>query len=301
MQQTVDPYAVLQLPRTGFTHAQLKANYKRLALALHPDKNNPTSTALFQVLTNCYKQLSRELSLREQERSHLELRAQSRAFAEAQAQAPRQNVRLAAAAADVVAGPSAQAQAPRAPPLSAEEARKRFNLAKFNQVFEDHRLVDGHQDGYARWLQEGGDWDDAGGGGGGGRNLHVVRYKAPEALPAQNTLPFYELGVERVANHSAENMGSRGLHYTDLKRALTTNKLVDPAVVAARKEYRTVNELEADRERTAAQPLSEKEWAALERRRRREEKAEQERQARQQRFDATAFDVYERVNRLLLG
>jgi len=300
MQQTIDPYAVLQLPRTGFTHAQLKANYKRLALALHPDKNNPTSTALFQVLTNCYKQLTRELTLRKQEPSHLELRAQSQAFAEAQGQAPRQNVRLAGGVAPGAAGAM--------PLLSADEARKRFNLARFNQVFDDHRLVDGHQDGYERWLRDGG-----GGGGGGAdgssssqqlppqQNQHVVRYKAPEALPAHNTLPFYELGVDRVHNHSGENLGARGLHYMDLKRAHTTDRLVDASVVAARKEYRTVNELEADRERTAAQPLSEKEWAALQRRKRREEKAEQERQARQQAFDATASDVYERVNRLLLG
>lgn len=269
MQQTIDPYTMLQLPR-NYTVEMLRANYKRLALQLHPDRNNPTTTAMFQILTNCYKTLLKEWQLRQQEKPHSDMRQQSQDYIQEQVQQPHRR--------------------------SDMEESDKFNLDKFNRVFSDHRISDAYQEGYDGWLRGQPDTEAAR-----VKNQHVVVYKTPQALPAaNNTLPFYELGVDRIADHTPENLMQSSLPYMDLVRAHTTDRLVDPNNVKARKNYRTVQELESDRASAPSQ-LTDSELRALKRAQIKQEKTERARQERLQQLDQVSYQNYLRVHKLMLG
>ena len=71
----IDPYKFLGVTKT-FTPDQLKAAYKKLALTMHPDKEggNPY---MFNILTDCYKQLAREYNKRISDRQFNELKTES--------------------------------------------------------------------------------------------------------------------------------------------------------------------------------------------------------------------------------
>ena len=59
LQFSKDLYKLLQLPRTA-TSPEIKQSYRRIALALHPDRNNgcPIKTNEFKLLTDAYTILS---------------------------------------------------------------------------------------------------------------------------------------------------------------------------------------------------------------------------------------------------
>lgn len=56
---TKDLYKLLHLPRTA-THSEIKSSYRKIALALHPDRHDGCSikTAEFQEVSEAYKVLS---------------------------------------------------------------------------------------------------------------------------------------------------------------------------------------------------------------------------------------------------
>lgn len=307
MQQTVDPYAMLQLSKQ-FTLEQLKANYKRLALQLHPDKNNPTTTVMFQILTNCYKTLLKEWKLKQTEKPHHDLRDGSRTFLQEQQQRPMMRTDFMEDASG--SGSHSHSKSPfpsQSPSQSQPKPQSRampnvsgnnFDVGKFNRVFEGNRVQDAYQEGYEAWLRQ---QEEDAAAAARNKNTHIIAYKTPQALPAaKNSLSYYELGIERVTNHSADNLTQKQIQYMDLVAAHTTDRLIDPDHVKQRREYRTIQELENDRANASFQ-MTEKEARSLKRSQIKEEKEEQARMQRLSAYDRVTQDVYERAHKMMLG
>ena len=72
----INPYEVLGVSK-NFTFEELKDAYRRVVKFVHPDKGG--SEQLFNIATECFRTLARELKMRE-EKTHDELRKGSRDY-----------------------------------------------------------------------------------------------------------------------------------------------------------------------------------------------------------------------------
>jgi len=105
--------------------------------------------------------------------------------------------------------------------------------------------------------------------------------------------------VDKVDDFSADNTSRRALNFMDYKVAHTTSRIVDPRT-AQRKEYRSIGELEVERDNISYVPSAD-DIEYWEQRKRQEAIAEQRRQEVQQKQDVEAFERYERMKMLMLG
>lgn len=272
----------------GFTPDQLRAAYKKMALAMHPDKQGGNDY-MFKLLTGCYKQLVKEYNRRVTDRQFHELKAD--------AQRERTDRR----------------EPPRAPPGD----KRGFNIERFNQVFEQNRLGDKATDtGYNDWLRTGDDGKAAPKFNGkftstafneqfekanrGEQSKHLVKYKEPEPMFAGKKIQYTELGLENIDDYSGENLSRKNLNYMDLKLAHTTSRIVDPSTVGERRQYKSVGDVEADRA-NISYSMSDAEMREYQARKRAEELKEKQRVQNLNNYDRRTLEHYEQVNRLMLG
>ena len=200
---------------SNFDYEQLKAAYKKLVIKHHPDKVGVRDSPAFKYITACYKLLYDDLRLRAEEKPHNELQMGFQEDVRKFNHVPIQS--------DNITGPN-------------------FNVNKFNELYEHTRIADPNDAGYAKWKQQAYNKveNDA-------RNT-VVLWKEPQPLVSSiGNAQYYELGVDKVRDFSAPMTAAKTLPYMDLKMAHTTSKLVREDMVEKRREYRTLQELEADR------------------------------------------------------
>lgn len=297
---SIDPYQVLGLQRQ-FTWEELKAAYRRVSLTVHPDKGG--NQELFNLVTDCFRQLAAELKARQSDRPHYELKKESQQYYQ------QQDLGMGMGQRDLIPQPS------RFPPSSgtgtgtgtvAREASTGNFQDRFNKMFEDNRFIqEDVERGYGSMMQpSSGVREDI--------NIprtmqafnherfhqsfetsvpaptkEMVRYKEPEPLPLAKKLAFTELGgVTNDYTGSTKNDNEKkGLQYTDFMRAHTQQRLVDPKAVKPRKEYRTVEEYDLSRSEISASPMTEEELRYQEKKKRRDERAEQERLRRLREYD----------------
>ena len=277
-----DPYKVLKLDK-NFTLDQLKRNYKRLALQLHPDKNvvSPEDAGrVFQVLTNCYKLLLRDYEARQSDKPFYQLK---QAY---------QN--------DTTSHHPSEA---RRPSSSVPSHDGRFDVDKFNRVFSENAIQDAYAQGYDKWIEKSAEAPMQAAEKEQKRHDAIVKHQYPQpfAVATKSKIDYYELGVDRVQDFSANQDGiSHGVTFMDYKRAHTTTKIVDPTKVKPKKEYKTVQELEADRANVTF-TLSAREAARQEKLRALQERREEARVAALRQQDALYEEQFKRVNRLMLG
>lgn len=284
----VDPYKMLNVPK-NFTPDQLKASYKKLALAMHPDKQGGNDY-MFKVLTTCYKQLVREYNARVSDRQFHELKTASKNYAQ---------------------NPGLQAN-----PMGAYD-KKNFNINKFNKVFEENALPDGVKEvGYDDWLKTGdagleptkmkGKFSLSAFNSQFEKNVHVekskhlIKYKEPEPLFTGKKIQFTELGVDKIDDFSGDNMTKKNLNYMDLKLAHTTSRIVDPSTVKERKAFKSVEDVQADRA-NVSYTMSEREMRHYQQKKKLEELREKQRMMKLTEQDKISLEHFERVNRLMLG
>jgi curved DNA-binding protein CbpA len=286
----MNPYEVLDVPR-NFTLQQLKDNYKRIALKVHPDKGG--SEQLFLLVTKCFKKLLQEYHKREADKQYHELKADFTKAAEQHA------------------------------PVDTSHAYKnnKFDLDKFNRVFSENRIEDVYDKGYKEWITEtqtrdgspprrnfgkGKNFADAFNSAFENEtrvdksNKYIIKYKEPEALICAKKIAFTELGEENVDDFSGDNMTKKHLNFMDYKVAHTTSKIVDPRILQQRKEYRNIQELEVDRGRIQYD-MDETTKSEYEYRQQLEELRERKRQEAMRTRDMLTQQQYERVNQMLLG
>lgn len=285
----IDPYKMLKISR-NYTLEELRAAYKKIALSVHPDKGG--SDYLFQLVTLCYKALAKEYHKRAGDRQYHELKSQFKQYQ----------------------------VSPNPVPTNPMD-NQRFDLEKFNQVFSTHKIQQPTDIGYDDFLKKGPTTEvepknifqntkfsndrfnkvfekvttqtqE--------KNKYIVKYKEPEALPASKKIAFTEIGTENVDDWSGDNTTRKSLNFMDLKIAHTTQRIVDPKTVGTRKEFKTIDEYEADRG-NISYSMDEEERIYQAKKKKLEELKEQARLQRAMKQDQMAFDQYKRVHQLLLG
>ncbi len=295
----VDPYILLGVtPQSSFD--ELKSNYRRIALKVHPDRGG--SDELFQLVSDCFRKVGHDIQMRMSNRQHHELKSAAQSYYADRpvSSKPVEN--------HSVFTPNHQGGGDFA--------------SRFNQAFDEHKMKDDDDDmyrGYADMMMASNPKRE---------DLSIpvsmtsynaekfnkafeakvpvrkdmVVYKEPEPLIMAKKLAFTELGGKTDDFSSAPETGERrSLQYTDYMKAHTTSRLIDPALVKQRGEYRTVEQYEAAREKVLAKPLSSKEQRRLELKKQEEERMEQERLARLRARDDAIARHYDTVNRLMIA
>ena len=291
-QHTLDPYRVLGVA-PDFTWDELKAAFRKISAQVHPDKGG--SAELFNAVTECFRTLGMELKAREADRPHHVRRQPAREYVQEQEHEKEQE----------------------------KEQVERFQAGdtfttKFNKVFDENKLEDeGNDFGYGSTMTKSmatredfskpastapksfsnerfnRAFDETVSA----PKQEVTVYREPEALPMSKRLQFTELGADKPGDYTkSEDADSRSLKYTDYMRAHTTERLVDPRSIKTRKEYRSVDDYEKDRERTLKKKPSKEETSYREQRELEEERAEEDRRRRLADHDARVARQYERVN-----
>jgi curved DNA-binding protein CbpA len=286
MDSNVDPYKVLELQR-NFTLEELKHSYKRIAVKVHPDKGG--NEYMFNLVTECFKHLMREYKRRTSDLQYGDLKS---AFKKAE-----------------TGGGATPSVRPRP---NETKGDGRFDVKKFNKMFDDNRLEDVHDTGYEDWYKKE-ETKDAPKFKGGGReafnmhfekhtvanaakNKHIIKYEEPEAYWSTN-LPCMELGTSAIADFSGDNTTLKRLNYSDLKLAHSTTRIVDPTTVN-RKDYQSIDELKRDRGNVKYE-MNEEEQRQYIRRQRAQEDAEYKRRSHLNNKDLEVEKHYNKVHNLL--
>jgi curved DNA-binding protein CbpA len=244
MKHEHDPYKVLRVSK-DFTRHELKTNYKRLALQLHPDKNlvsREQAAEIFKILTASYKHLEHELELRESDRTFDELRTSA-----------RRHVEEAADAGDAARATTAQ-------PFSAGDGR--FDAGRFNAFFSEHRLSDPVADrGYGDWMRT--------------NDVAAAKKAKAKDVPKEckslmlhidalslgrSKLAFSQMGVDEVDDYTVDGVGMTA---TDLRVAYTEREK-EELEFKRQRDYNNVEELKRDRAKISY-TLNDKEQVAYER------------------------------------
>ena len=280
MVHDVDPYKILNLSK-NFTREELRESYKRLALQVHPDRGG--TDYMFKLVTYCYKLLCKEYNTRTSDKQYQELKEMFK----------------------------------KEPPPSTNNNNK-FNIDKFNKVFEENKLDSLHDSGYGDFLKETSAQDEPTKVFNSSKisnetfnkkfeelskpstNKFVAKYREPEALETSKKMNFTILGQDTLDDFSGDNMSRKNLNFMDLKLAHTTSRIVDPQKVKARKNYKSIDEFEADRSALSHQ-MSEKDRVYYEKMERLEQAKEKARMKKVAEQDEIASAHFQRLHNLLRG
>lgn len=248
---------VLKLP-VNFSMESLRANYKRMALLLHPDRrvlDVESANQLFSILTDSYKFLKIELdggSSSSNDADWMVMRSH----------ADQHNVSV-----------------PEERSSGRSGSGSDFNIDSFNTTFSDTRLGDENDRGYSSWMarltpdaaavkQRRKQEDERERVS---RTSHdSLTFQEPEGLPSSTSIPHSELGISRVRDFGrhADVGGKRGdLAYTDYVVAhMTASCLIDPEIVRARPQFNNIEEYERARGASESSSITSEEKAAISRR-----------------------------------
>jgi curved DNA-binding protein CbpA len=290
----VDPYKILEIPKS-YTLEQLRTQYKKIALTVHPDKTPGNSDYMFKIVTKCYKILLEEYNLRIADKQFNELK--NSFIKNQETEKTYRNTQFT--------------------PQQEEKSRSRFNLDRFNKVFEDNKVDDFTAAGYDEWIRKNSIKDapsldkkitkenfnqqfekyadetkDK-------SNKYIIKYREPEPMMMSKKLNFIELGTSQVDDFSGENRSNRDLNYMDYRLAHSTTRLVDPNVVKQRKDFNSVDDYE--KERANIKKLSQKELAYIEKKKRLEESKEKQKQEFQKKQDEITTLQFHKINKILLA
>jgi curved DNA-binding protein CbpA len=233
--KAINPYKLLNVPE-NYSMDILKTAYKKAAFAAHPDKGG--SEYMFNIVTDCYKYLVKELKRRESDKLHYELKNEA------------QNV----------SNPTSNKQPNTLQDLFYSGAR--FDQQKFNKFFDDNKFKEEVQDmGYQEWMAKNNikETPKFKGGGVSQFNEHfdknvkltsqqkqVIKWQEPQPIVASNKLVFSELGKTTIDDFSGDNRSMKELNFTDYKIAHTTSRIIDPTAVK-RQNFTNIQELERSR------------------------------------------------------
>lgn len=232
--------------RRDFTPDQLRANFRALALHLHPDKTAlppQEANALFQRLIAAYNELrdapageaSTAAGGESSAKQFDELRG-----GKAQARGVDETLRKAAAAS-----------------LGGGGGSSAFDIDRFNKVFAKLRVPDASvDDGYSKWMDKVTPEQVAARQA---QKRGVQVYTEPEPLVSCHGLQYSEIGLGRTRDYGrgSETVGQgHALGFTDYRVAHSTDsRVIDPDTVRPRAAYGTMLELEAARS-MPSQPLT---------------------------------------------
>lgn len=290
----VNPLEVMGLSK-DYTWDELVASYRRLAKLVHPDKGG--SEMLFQTVTECFKYLAHEFKKKDADKPHHIL---------------KQNYEMSQG----MGGQGNQGGESLAVPVQFRNAEEFQD--KFNKAFEENRLGDEELDfGYGHMMAESSknreDFEIPKVLGTYSRKKfneafekhvpagkEVIIYKEPEPMLMAKSLQFTELGG-KTTDFGTDPSRKTNLQYTDYMKAHTNSRLVDTRAVQQRKEYKSVEDYEADRAKITQRRLDESELRHQKEIEEYKKKQEEERLQRLQSKDMRISEHFEKVNKLFLG
>lgn len=184
---TGDAIAIFQIP-FDYSMEELKAAYRRVSIAVHPDRGG--TPEMFHTVNQCYQHLLHELSFRTGSASHFDMKREYEHHA------------------DMNPGMS--------DPSTYAAPDRQFNLTRFNEVYEKHRVDDEFRaGGYGDFLQKGVDgappsslrknenFTDAFVGRAPIENTRAIIVKPAPCLD-KGSLPFTEIGLDAVDDYGAQ-------------------------------------------------------------------------------------------------
>lgn len=286
-----DPLKLFGLTK-NYTIDELKTAYKKMALKTHPDKCNGNDEK-FKLVSKCYCKLLEDYKNREEYRPIEDMRQKAKEYM------------------------GKQTDTPTNPILEEFAGDKKFNVKKFNEVFEKNKIYDPNDEGYAEWYKAESDdapTPDISGMFSKKFNLDlfnktfnetnanatrdICEYNEPSALVSCNTMAHSALGV-RVDNFTSSMNNKLG--FTDLKNAYTVdNKFINPETVKKRKDYKNIDELVKERG-NLSYVLTPEEEMRQRQREQLEEEQEMTRLRRQEEYDRISEEHYKRVSMAMLG
>ena len=285
--QNVDALKLFELS-SNYTMESLKSSYRKLALKNHPDKPGGNASK-FEFITKCYFLLLERLK-RDTTSTNTKTTPTSTS-----------NYDFTPTTADI------------------KQAKENFNIRKFNEIFEKHKLYDPNEEGYDDWLKSGettpsqpvfsakfnidvfnstfDNWKSAT-----PQNINnsITTYDEPQALVSCNTIGFTDIDVSSKKHFTRHQETARDLSYSDLKGAYTTdNTLINPNSISY-KTYKNVDELERDRSNISYK-LSPEEEYRIARKKLQDEEAEELRRQRIYQRDTVVEQTYSKAHQQMLG
>lgn len=269
----------------NFTLEQLKGNYKRLALQLHPDKNlvsREQAAEIFKILTSSYKELLRVHEMRESDRTFDELRSSARRHYE--------DTRETSAA----AGPT------RTKAFAAQDGG--FDAARFNTFFSEHRMQDPVADrGYGDWMRSsGGEKQVHGRSQGPPKECKSLMLHVDALSLGKSKLAFSQMGLEEVDDYSIAHTSNKSVGATDLRLAYSAQAEEEEEAPSRRREYRNVEDLKRDRAKISF-TMNDSDAHAYEKYQHWQERQEAARLGTVRRVDVAAERHHDRVQNLLMA
>ena len=288
-----DPAQILGLDK-NIKHDinDIKKAYRNLALRYHPDKGG--SEEIFKILTKAYIILTKKNEKDSYtEKSFFDLKS--------------------------------QVQNNTSESITNEE--EDFDVKHFNSIFNKNRLEDLEVDsGYGDWMKnETKEVTKSGKIFNQKFNLDIFNkvfdelktddettnkvteqitvYKEPEILPIGAGLQYSDVDYNKVGDYSREfnvNDNTKGLFFTDYKKAHTNTTLINPNAVNKREQYKDVEELTLVREKQSF-TMTDEDRQHLEIKKRLDEEKENQRLLRLKERDDALANHSSKVNKLLLG
>ena len=284
----INPYEILGVTK-NFTLEELKDKYKRVAKKVHPDRGG--SQQLFNLVTLAYKKLVEEYKLKKINKQFNELKTDFSNYSDTQNNTQKRN-----------------------PEFSKPQYQSNDFREVFNRTYDNHKVHSAYDNGYGNFMIESDgrreDIDIAKKVNNmkqfnsafeaeplNNYNKRMIVYKEPEALPSSSkSLKYTELGVGKVKDFSSS---TNNLDCTDYKAAYSMNRLADPRMMNNRRNFNSIDDVQADRSNISYQ-MSEEDLRKQAIKQKKERIREIRRQERQTQMDIQSQKNFERVNKLLL-
>ena len=284
-EETYDPFEVLGLPKGDYNISNIRKAYKKMALKYHPDRAGDKYAHQFQVITQSYIYLLKRAEEKEDKKCSVIDRTTpkvgslivedvttttlSTGTRKKKMEISRKIQDREEQVAELRGGRN-----PRIEEINEDEDHRpevldardgRFDLSRFNQMFEKMKMKDEHEDGYGDLLKRGANEGEEDHSTVFNKNMNREIFNAhfdnlksrkaqsqsrrhvlPDAVDSSNFVSCAQIG-------SANGDFSIG-KYSDIKKAhYEENMLIDPSTVN-RREYRNVDDLEAERSRISYAP-----------------------------------------------
>lgn len=287
-----DPAQILGLDKNvKYDINEIKKAYRNLALKYHPDKGG--SEEIFKILTKAYIALSKKNEKDNyKEKSFYDLKSQYKnnndepQFQEEEFDVKHFNsifdeYKLEDLEVDNGYGEWMKGDT-KEPAKPSKIFNQKFNLDIFNKVFDELKTDDEVNNKV---------------------NEQITVYKEPEILPVGAGIQYSDVDYNKIGDYSREfnvNDNTKGLFFTDYKKAHTNTTLINPNSVNKREQYKNVEELTQLREKQNF-TLTDEERRSIEIKAKLEEEKENQRLLRLKQRDEALAQHSSKVNKLLLG
>jgi len=287
--EKLNPYKIIGVPK-DYSELQLKKAYLEKAMIAHPDKGG--SEREFQKISIAYTFLLTKLKESGDIHEHHELREHNQGFVREQNGSNSQNINLS----------------------------EKFDKDVFNQIYEDNKVSEAHEDGYGEWMKQEtnpsldtnklfsgkfnkdmfhNEFDKFKQGITKQSGNQIQKHQDPEvSISYKGKDSIMVLGQKKIDDFSGQSDG--GLAYRDYKDAYTNSCLIDVHTVNSRGRPTSLNEEKSQRANISYQ-MDAKDEEQYQLKKLQEEHEEKERIERLRNYESKAFAMHDKIHQRMLG